>query len=198
MPEAAFGSRFVSAVRAELHSAGPWSYEQIRRIEGADRRALGSELYVTCPFLPPAFAERVSIDDPETLGRLFADEFRRHQEKQARLLSLDLGEILDATPIDKRLILGVKHFLFVGVGFSLGLAWLLNLPVHLFLVRVLNRAPWVVYRDAFFMTLLAIAIIAGATALGNALFRSLPVLRLIVIPGTYALVGWKMLHPRDP
>lgn len=257
MPEGTFGSRFLAAVRTELHSTGPWSYEQIRRIEDADRRALGSELYVTCPFLPPAFAERVSIDDPEALGRLFADEFRRHREKQARLMSLDAGALLDAMPIDKRLILGVKHFFFVGVGFSLGLAWLLNLPVHLFLVRVMNRAPWVIYSDAFFMTLLAIAIIAGATALGNALFRrtvaqtlsvrafllsallytaltlafrvqeasyfvrpliarpslvqehpalfqqvlialSLPVLRLIVIPSAYALVGWKMLHPRDP
>jgi hypothetical protein len=257
MPDGTFGGRFLAVVRAELHSTGPWSYEQIRRIEDADREVLAPELYVTCPFLPTEFTQRTSIDDPETLGRLFADEFRRHQEKQARLMSLDAGVLLDAMPIDKRLILGLKHFGVVGVGFSLGLAWLLSLPVHLFLVRVLHRAPWVVYSDAFLMTLLAIAIIAGATALGNALFRrtvaqtlsvrafllsallytvmtlafrvqeasvlvrpliarpsllqehpamlqqllmalSLLVLRLIAIPGAYALMGWKMLGPRDP
>ena len=217
---------------------------------------LGSELHVTCPFLPPAFTQQVSTSDPETLGRLFAHEFRGHQERQARLMSLDVGELLDATPIEKGLILGVKHFLLVGVCFSFGLGWLLNLPMHVLLVRLLNRSPRVVYSHAFFMTLLAIAIIVGATVLGNVLFRrsiarvlpvrayllstllymalvlffvaqevaffvrplmshpsleaspaqlrdmllgglSLPVLRLIAIPGLYALAGWRMLGPRD-
>ena len=256
MAEATFGSRFFSAVRAELHSTGPWSYDQVRRLEAADREALASELDATCPFLPPAFAQQVSIGDPETLGRLFSDEFRRHQERQARLVSLDVGELLDATPIEKGLILGVKHFLFVGVGFSFFLGRLFNEPVHLLFVKVLRRSPTQNYGDALLLTVLAIVTIVGAAVLGNVLFRrsvarvlpvrayllssvlymalvlffvaqevsffvrpllipppsdqaspvllrqtllslSLPVLRLIAIPGAYALVGWKVLEPRE-
>jgi hypothetical protein len=256
MPETTFGTRFVAAVRAELHSTGPWSYDQIRRIEAADREVLASELHVTCAFLPAAFTQQVSTSDPETLGRLFSEEFRRHQERQARLMTLDVGEILDATPIEKGLILGVKHFLSVGVFFSFFVGRLVNEPVHLLFVRVLRRSPMRDYGDALLLTILTIAPIVGAAVLGNVLFRrsvarvlpvrayllstvlymalvlffvaqevsfflrplmsgqsldqanpamlrqtllslSLPALRLIALPGAYALVGWKMLGPRD-
>jgi len=84
MKEATFGQRFLSAVRASSHSAGPWTFAQISRIEGASRDVLASELHITCEFLPPSFMALVALADPETLGRVFVDELRRHQEEQRK------------------------------------------------------------------------------------------------------------------
>jgi len=89
MEEATFGQRFLAAVRATTHSAGPWTYAQISRIEGASREVLASELDITCAFLPPSFTALVATADPETLGRLFVDELRRHQEEQRKKRDMD-------------------------------------------------------------------------------------------------------------
>jgi predicted lactoylglutathione lyase len=88
--EATFGRRFVAAVRAATHSAGPWNYAQITRMEKAGRDVLVSELLVTCAFLPPSFTALAAVVDPETLGRHFVEELRRHQEARRKAGEGDL------------------------------------------------------------------------------------------------------------
>ena len=63
---------------------------QISRIEGAGREVLASELHITCAFLPPSFMALLSMAEPETLGKLFVEELRRHQEEQRKKSDWDI------------------------------------------------------------------------------------------------------------
>ena len=90
MKDPTFGQRFLVAVRAAGHSAGPWTYAQISRIEGAGRDGLASELHISCAFLPPSFMALLSIADPETVGRLFVEELRRHHREQRNMSDWDV------------------------------------------------------------------------------------------------------------
>jgi hypothetical protein len=71
---------------------------------------------------------------------------------------------------------GIKHFLFVGVGFALVAGWILTLIVNtlleMLLQAILGAPPTDFYLGSLFLTVVSISLIAVCEIGGNRLFRS--------------------------
>ena len=98
----------------------------------------------------------------------------------------------------------LKHFGAVGIGFSFALGWVLTLVVNgalgTLLQSMLDVPPTQFYLGSLSLTIVSVAMILGATILGNRLYRSwfgtgsLPARALYVSTALFAVLTlWRVM-----